>query len=226
VFEPALPGRSSPASASPPATSGRSRKHNNGWNPKGLLPGRRRVLLLAVRHGNGGVEVQPQLTGQVRSGAGRPRPRPARASARAARTQSDGVGVTPVQHPPGGRHRRHRPEQALPIYLHRLDRVWVPVLVYLLDQSTARRPPAPWWSSVSPPWAGRSARTAQGTCSWAGAWSSVSWRSEAPRPERRPRPRTPRRGAARLVRGAEAGRRRADGDPPAPARPPGPPLRL
>ena len=34
VLEPALPARSSPASASPPATSGRSRKHSNGWNPK------------------------------------------------------------------------------------------------------------------------------------------------------------------------------------------------
>ena len=33
VFEPALPLRSSPASASPPAMSGRSRKHSSGWNP-------------------------------------------------------------------------------------------------------------------------------------------------------------------------------------------------
>lgn len=31
--EPALPGRSSPARASPPAISGRSRKASNGWNP-------------------------------------------------------------------------------------------------------------------------------------------------------------------------------------------------
>ena len=34
VFEPAFPGLSSPANASPPATSGRSRKHSSGWNPK------------------------------------------------------------------------------------------------------------------------------------------------------------------------------------------------
>lgn len=30
----ALPGRSSPASASPPATSGRSKNASNGWKPK------------------------------------------------------------------------------------------------------------------------------------------------------------------------------------------------
>lgn len=33
MLEPALPGRNKPASASPPAISGRSRKHNRGWNP-------------------------------------------------------------------------------------------------------------------------------------------------------------------------------------------------
>lgn len=33
VFDPAFPGRSKPARASPPAMSGRSRKHSNGWNP-------------------------------------------------------------------------------------------------------------------------------------------------------------------------------------------------
>jgi hypothetical protein len=34
VLEPALPLRNSPANASPPATSGRSKKHSSGWNPK------------------------------------------------------------------------------------------------------------------------------------------------------------------------------------------------
>jgi hypothetical protein len=34
VLLPALPGRSNPASASPPATSGRSKKASKGWNPK------------------------------------------------------------------------------------------------------------------------------------------------------------------------------------------------
>ena len=33
VLDPALPVRRIPANASPPATSGRSRKHNNGWKP-------------------------------------------------------------------------------------------------------------------------------------------------------------------------------------------------
>ena len=33
VFDPAFPGRSRPARASPPAMSGRSKKHSNGWNP-------------------------------------------------------------------------------------------------------------------------------------------------------------------------------------------------
>ena len=37
VFDPALPARSSPASASPPATSGRSRNASNGWNPNVLF---------------------------------------------------------------------------------------------------------------------------------------------------------------------------------------------
>ena len=31
VFDPALPGRSNPANASPPAMSGRSKNANNGW---------------------------------------------------------------------------------------------------------------------------------------------------------------------------------------------------
>jgi hypothetical protein len=33
VFDPALPRRKIPASASPPATSGRSRQASNGWKP-------------------------------------------------------------------------------------------------------------------------------------------------------------------------------------------------
>ena len=45
--------------------------------PEGSLPGRRGVLLLPVRDRDRGVEVQPQLLTQVRSGAHGPRPLPA-----------------------------------------------------------------------------------------------------------------------------------------------------
>ena len=91
-----------------------------GMEPEGLLPGRGGVLLLTVRHGDGGVEVQPQLPAQraeVGAGTGGPRPGPGR---RPRGTDPGQVSlVDPVQHPPRGRHRRHRPEQVLPITQHR-----------------------------------------------------------------------------------------------------------
>ena len=87
--------------------------------PEGPLPGRRSVLLLAVRDGDRRVEVQPQLRiwgTQIRAGTRGPRPFACRRPCRPDRGQM--VGIDPVQHPPRGRHRRHRTEQVLAVIEH------------------------------------------------------------------------------------------------------------
>ena len=73
VFDPAFPARSRPASASPPATSGRSRKHSNGWNPNVFFHVAAAFSFSLCAIVIGGVEVQTQLSGQVRAGTGGPR---------------------------------------------------------------------------------------------------------------------------------------------------------
>ena len=85
--------------------------------PERLLPGRRSVLLLAVRDRDRGVEVQH--TARVsRSGPAPAAHAAARATARAARTAARWPAIDPVQHPPRRRHRRHRSVQVLAIAKH------------------------------------------------------------------------------------------------------------
>lgn len=70
-----------------------------------------------------GVEVQPQLFGEVRASTGSPR---FGACCRPRRADRRQVGlIDAVQHAPRGRHRRYRPEQVLAITEHRdaADRV-------------------------------------------------------------------------------------------------------
>jgi hypothetical protein len=73
VLDPALPGRSSPASPSPPAISGRSKTLPTG-GAEGLLPGSGRVLFLAECDADRGVEIDPQLRAGLRGRPSLPRP--------------------------------------------------------------------------------------------------------------------------------------------------------
>jgi hypothetical protein len=98
VLLPAPPARSSPASASPPATCGRSRNAKQGMEAVGFLPGGRRVLLLAMSDAGRRVEVDPQLTARLRGPPRQPRPAPDRSEAA---SPSDPMNVTPD--PPGAR---------------------------------------------------------------------------------------------------------------------------
>src|SRR3954447_10107981 len=79
--------------------------------PERLLPGRRSILLLAVRDRDGGIEVGAQPRLQVRAGARGPRrcPRPCSGGT----DRREVLLGDPVQHPPGGRHRGDRTEQVL-----------------------------------------------------------------------------------------------------------------
>ena len=116
VLEPALPLRSSPASASPPATSGRSRKHSNGWNPKVFfqVAAAFSFSLCAIVM----VASKSRHSSRSRSGPAPAAHAAARAAARACANRGQVVGIDAVQHPPRGRHRGHRPEQVLPVTQH------------------------------------------------------------------------------------------------------------
>jgi hypothetical protein len=66
VLLPALPARSRPASASPPATSGRSKKASSGWNPDVFFQVAAAFCSSSVGDADRGVEVDPQLTTALR----------------------------------------------------------------------------------------------------------------------------------------------------------------
>lgn len=102
-------GARNAANASPPATSGRSRKHSSGWNPKVRFQVAAAFcfsewLMLIVAS-------KSRHNSPVRSGAAPA----AHAFARAAQTPSSWSGPDAVQHPPRRRHRGDRPEQFSPI---------------------------------------------------------------------------------------------------------------
>ena len=104
VLEPGVPGRSRPASASPPATSGRSRKASNGWNPNVFFQVAAAFSFLSVLDRDRGVEVDishspgPGRTGgprRARAAPGPPGPRAdAPASIRSSTRHVVGIDAT------------------------------------------------------------------------------------------------------------------------------------
>ena len=106
---PGVAGPQQPGQRLPGGHLGPVQETQQRVKPEGVLPGRRRVFLLAVRDADRGIEIQPQLARQVRSRPGRPRRRPGITAGRAHPRQMRGVDA--IQHPPRGRHRGHRPEQ-------------------------------------------------------------------------------------------------------------------
>ena len=70
---PGVAGAEHPGQRLPGGDLGPVQETQQRVKPEGVLPGRRRVFLLAVRDADRGIEVQPQLARQVRSRPGRPR---------------------------------------------------------------------------------------------------------------------------------------------------------